>query len=61
MYKGVNRYTVLPKCLPVSRLARWAICSRNGSAAGESSALKSSMEHVSCSSAASTSLAVYLL
>ena len=25
MYSGVNRYTVLPKCFPVSSRARWAI------------------------------------
>ena len=59
MYKGVNRYTVLPKCFLVSRQARWAISSKKGSAAGESRALKSSMEQVSCSRAARTSRAVY--
>ena len=56
-----NKYTVLPKCLLVSSLALSAICSRKGSAAGDRSALKSSIEQVVCSRAARTSLAVYLL
>ena len=49
------------KCLPVSIFARCAMRSKNGSAAGESNALKSSTLQVSCSNAFCTSLAVYLL
>ena len=41
--RGVNRYTVLPKCLLVSALERSAICSRYDSATGERRALKSSV------------------
>ena len=56
-----ERYTVLPKCLLVSSLARCGICSKKGFAAGDKRALKSSIVHTSCSSAVFTSETVYLL